>query len=171
MTTLLVRVDDRLIHGQIVETWIPYLNINQIVVADDEIFHDPFKRKIMRMSAPPRVKVQIKTVADAVDYLKSDFLHPTSAFRTIMLISSIEAARQAVKLGLPFNRLNLGNIHFQSGKIQISASISINRQEVSLLEDIRQRGISIFVQPVPRIPPQDIFPLINKKFSTLESTC
>ena len=52
MTTLLVRVDDRLIHGQIVETWIPYLSINQIIVADDEVFHNPFKKKIMRMSLP-----------------------------------------------------------------------------------------------------------------------
>jgi len=164
MTTLLVRVDDRLIHGQIVETWVPYLNINQIIVADDEVFHDPFKRKIMGMSAPPMAKVLIKTVADAVNYLKNDFLHPTASLRTIMLLSSIEAAGQAAKLGLPFNRLNLGNVHYQPGKTQISASISLNRQEVSLLEDINQRGISIFVQPVPRIPPQDIFPLINKKF-------
>ncbi|HDJ27968.1 MAG TPA: PTS mannose/fructose/sorbose transporter subunit IIB, partial [Proteobacteria bacterium] len=144
--------------------WIPYLNINQIIVADNEVFHDPFKKKIMRMSAPPMAKVLIKTVADAVNYLKNDFLHPISAFRTIMLVSSIEAADQAVKLGLPFNRLNLGNLHYQNGKTQISASISINRQEVSLLDDISQRGISIFVQPVPRIPPEDIFPLINKKF-------
>lgn len=164
MTTLLVRVDDRLIHGQIVEAWIPYLNINQIIVADDEVFHDPFKKKIMGMSAPPMVKVLIKTVADAVNYLKNDFLHPISAFRTMMLVSSIEDTDQAVKLGLPFNRLNLGNIHYQSGKTQISASISLNRPEVSLLDDISQRGISIFVQPVPRIPPQDIFPLIRKKF-------
>ncbi len=164
MTTLLVRIDDRLIHGQIVATWIPHLNINQIVVADDEVFHDQFKKKILGMSAPPKVKVLIKTVADTVDYLKNDFLHPISAFRTMMLFSSIQAADQAVKLGLPFNHLNLGNIHYQSGKTQISASISVNRQEVSLLEDISQRGISIFVQPVPRIPPQDIFPLISKKF-------
>lgn len=164
MTTLLVRVDDRLIHGQIVETWIPYLNINQIVVADDEVFQDPFKKKIITMSTPPQVEVLIKTVADAVDYLKSDFLHPKEAFRTMMLLSSIQAADQVAKLGLPFNRLNLGNVHYQSGKIQISASISLDRQDVFLLEDIRQRGISIFVQPVPRVAPQDIFPLISKKF-------
>ena len=164
MTTLLVRVDDRLIHGQIVETWVPYLNINQIVIADDEVFHDPFKKKIISMSAPPKVKVLIQTVPEAVDYLKNDFLHPTTSFRTMMLLSSIEAAEQAAKLGLPCNRLNLGNIHYQNGKIQISASISLDRHEVSLLEDISQRGISVFVQPVPRIPPQDIFPLINKKF-------
>jgi len=165
MTTLLVRVDDRLIHGQIVETWIPYLNINQIVVADDEIFHDSFKKKIMGMSAPPMAKVIIKTVADAVAYLKNDFLHPAASFRTMMLLSSIEAADQAAKLELPFNRLNLGNVHYQNGKIQVSASISLNRHEVSLLEDINRRGISVFVQPVPRIPPEDIFPLINKKFT------
>lgn len=170
MTTLLVRVDDRLIHGQIVETWVPYLNINRIIVADDEVFHDPFKKKIMGMSAPPSTTVLIKTVADAVDYLKDDFLQPSSIFRTMMLLSSIDAADKAVKLGLPFNRLNLGNVHYQTGKTQISASISLNRQEVSLLEDICMRGISIFVQPVPRVPPQDIFPLINKKFIASPST-
>lgn len=164
MTTLLVRVDDRLIHGQIVETWVPHLNINQIIVADDEVFHNPFKKKIMGMCAPPRVNVLIKTVPDAVNYLKNDFLHPAASYRTMVLLASIEAAEQAIKLGLPFNRLNLGNLHYESGKTQISASISLNRQEIALLEDINQRGISVFVQPVPRIPPQDIFPLINKKF-------
>ena len=172
MSTLLVRVDDRLIHGQIVETWVPYLNINQIVVANDEVHNDIFKKKIMGMSAPPQVQVLIKTVADAVGYLKDDFLHPKTTYRSMMLLSSIEAADRAAQLGLPFNRLNLGNIHYQSGKTQISASISLDRREVSILEDMNRRGISVFVQPVPRIPPQDVFPLINKKFAlsqTLEN--
>ncbi|RLB66205.1 MAG: hypothetical protein DRH04_09730 [Deltaproteobacteria bacterium] len=165
MSTLLVRVDDRLIHGQIVETWVPYLNINQIIVADDEVCNNPFKRKIMAMSAPPQVQVIIKTIDDAVRYVKDDFAQPGASPRSMMLLASIEAADRAIKLGLPCNRLNLGNVHYQNGKTQISASISLNRQEVSLLEEMNRQGISIFVQPVPRIPPQDIFPLINKKFA------
>ncbi|MBN2332006.1 MAG: PTS sugar transporter subunit IIB [Deltaproteobacteria bacterium] len=162
MTTLLVRVDDRLIHGQVVETWVPYLKAVQIIVADDDVSRDPFKKRIMEMAAPPLVNVIIKTVPDAVSYVKENFFRPT-AVNTIFLLSSIKDALQALDLELPCNRLNLGNIHYESDKTPITNSISLDSSEIALLHKIDQKGVAVFVQPVPRVPPHDFFALLAKK--------
>jgi len=162
MSIKLVRIDDRLIHGQIVEAWIPYLEVTQIVVADDEISHDPWKKRIAEISTPPDIRVIIEPVAEAVKHLCADFLSATSP-ATIILFASIEAVYQAIILGLPVKNLNLGNLHYEHGKTQISDSISLNTHEVELLDKINNLGVNIYIQPVPKVPPQEIFACLNNK--------
>ncbi len=162
MNIKLIRIDDRLIHGQIVEAWIPYLEAELLLVADDEISRDPLKKRIAEISTPPNVKVVIKPVAAAVAYLLAGG-ETSSSPATIVLFASVAAAYRALELGLPIKKLNLGNLHYQHGKTQVSESISLDSREVALLDEMGKKGIEIFIQPVPKQPGQDFFSCLSKK--------
>jgi PTS system mannose-specific IIB component len=162
MSIKLIRIDDRLIHGQIVEAWLPHLEADQIVVADDEISRDPLKKRIAEISTPPNIKVVIRPVAEAVAYLRESQSSPSSP-ATIVLFASVAAVARAIDLGLPVTELNLGNIHYEHGKTQVSDSISLDNREVELLDEIAGRGVKIFIQPVPKLPARDFFACLSKK--------
>ena len=136
MTIVLKRVDDRLIHGQIVAGWVPHTKATRIVIADNEILNKPLQLKIARMAAPPKLRVEIASVRQAVALLTQQRSGP--GLKTIMLFANLESARQALEVGLQFSELNLGNIHNAPGKIQIAGSISLNQQEINCLYDLKQ---------------------------------
>jgi len=66
MNCVLVRVDNRLVHGQIIEAWVPHLKIAQIIVVDDEVASDFFRETVIKMAVPSEMVVKIKSVEDFV---------------------------------------------------------------------------------------------------------
>ena len=66
---ILYRVDDRLVHGQVVEGWVPLLHAEELAVVSDEIAGDEMLRTIMRFATPEGVDLKVMTVAEAVAYL------------------------------------------------------------------------------------------------------
>ena len=69
---VLCRIDDRLIHGQVVTSWVKQTNGNKIFVVDDALTKDMFMQKILSAAAPPGVKVEVLGISDAVDVLKGE---------------------------------------------------------------------------------------------------
>ena len=69
---VLIRIDDRLIHGQVVTQWIKDTNGNRILIVDDKLVNDRMMMRILKAAAPPGVKVEVMTVADAETELKQD---------------------------------------------------------------------------------------------------
>ncbi len=161
MTTVLYRVDDRLIHGQIIASWVPYTRATRIVVADNQIPGNLLQSKILRMSAPPKIRVEILSVRQAVTFMAQQRSGP--GLLTIMLFVGIEAVVQAVEAGLYLTELNLGNIHSAAGKLQIADSISLSRNEIISLRDLQKQDVKITIQPVPTAPARDVFNLLQSK--------
>ena len=69
---VLIRIDDRLIHGQVVTQWIKDTNGNRILIVDDKLVNDRMMMRILKAAEPPGVKVEVMTVADAETELKQD---------------------------------------------------------------------------------------------------
>ena len=161
MSTVLHRVDDRLIHGQIVAAWVPYTRATRIVIADDELPDNPLQSKIVRMAAPPKIRVEILPVHQAVVFMAQQRSGP--GLLTIMLFAGLGAVIEALDAGLCLTELNLGNIHNAPGKIQLTDSISLNREEIGFLRRLREEDIRVYIQPVPTVPAIDIFALLDKK--------
>lgn len=132
---VLVRVDDRLVHGQIIEAWVPYTGANSLLVMNDAISRDTTKMEIMECSVPDTILLNIKDIKGGVDYLKDALvsinkltLHSHgiismlwvkmlySRFRDIdekiiVLFENLKDAIRAYRMGFHFKELNLGNIH------------------------------------------------------------
>ena len=142
-----VRIDDRLIHGQVVEGWVNYLKATCILVADDKVAANALQRSIMEISVPHGLKVFIGAVADISEQVRSATL---SAERMILLFSEPFDALRALKAGLPCPALNIGGMHYVPGSANCSMFSPLMRGDLKALQEIAAMGVKVIdVQTVP----------------------
>lgn len=144
----LVRVDNRLVHGQILESWVPHVNAQCIVVVDDTIAGDVFNETVIRMAVPSEIDLVINKVEDFAHNYK--FGH-TSGKNTIVLFRSIKDACKAFDIGFHFDKLNIGNIHHEEFKVCCSPSVFLCDTEIDdLLKLLENAGVVVELKRVPR---------------------
>jgi len=161
MKPVLFRVDDRLIHGQIIAAWVPFMRATRIIVADDHLPHNEMLSKILRLAVPTNLRVEIISVRQAVALVEQQRSGP--GLVTIMLFASLAAVVQAVADGLSLIELNVGNIRNSTGKLQLVDSVSLDSQDIESLRKLRSHDIRITIQPVPTAPAIDIVDLLQYK--------
>ena len=138
-----IRVDSRLIHGQVIETWLPHLKIQRIVVADDASAVDPLVRAAMALAVPAEIDVLLAPIADVPwKKLASD------APRTIVLLRDIPSALRAYEHGL-IGPLNLGNVHAGPARHAVSRNVYLTDQEKQRLLELTKDGLAVTIQTVP----------------------
>ena len=146
MGIILVRVDSRLIHGQILEAWIPHIGADALIVVDDEVASDLLRRTVMEMAVPSSIDVSFETVQDAVDQYKHNGFQSR---KTMLLFSNLNDAVYAFKNGLDFKSLNLGNMHYCEGKVQVCANICLDTQDLDRIVYLEKEGVFIDSRSVP----------------------
>ena len=109
----LYRVDNRLVHGQIISTWMPHLRLKRFVVINDSIPSSQLRMKMFRMAIPAAVDFQALTVSQAAKWFNET---ESSDVSTIVLFESIDDAVRLFEAGHPFTNLNLGNVHHGPGR-------------------------------------------------------
>jgi mannose/fructose/N-acetylgalactosamine-specific phosphotransferase system component IIB len=133
-----------LIHGQVLEAWLPYLKAERVVVADDEAAANPLMRAAMAMAVPLQIEVVLSPLEDTdFEALESD------PKRTLVLLRDVAAAVKARAHGLPAGPLNVGNVHAGTGRIQITRSIFLNELERGQLRKLGDEGMGVTLQAVP----------------------
>lgn len=155
MPVLLYRIDDRLIHGQVVVGWGRYLKANSILVCSDRVAGDELARTMMEMGAPADVKVEVFRLAEAAAALGNDSLRKRSA---IVLFETPADALRLVELDVAIKKLNVGGMHFRPGKRQIMEGVSVNKADCEALYGLAARGVDIYVQMVPQARPISLIP-------------
>ena len=146
MSLVLTRIDNRLIHGQVLEAWVPFVQANCIVVANDAIASSPLKKMMMQASVPSRMRVEIGTIAESVALLKSSQLQRC---RVLLLFGTTSDAVSAYRGGLAYDQLNLGNLHAAKGKARLSCTLFLNPADLDDLELLDQAGIKITSRCIP----------------------
>jgi PTS system mannose-specific IIB component len=143
----LVRVDSRLIHGQILEAWVPHTGATLLVVLNDEAAASELTRSIMTTCVPPRIQVIVARVRDAAAVEARPDLDGAAA---IVLVATPGDALAVHETGLRFSRLNLGNLHFAPGKRQVSTCVSLGEEDRQALLALEALGVTVEAQAVPR---------------------
>lgn len=146
MGIVLTRIDNRLIHGQVLETWLPHVHADCIVVANDDVATAPLKRLMMESSVPSRIRVEIGTVEDIRALFASSDL---DSCRILLLFGSTADALRAYRAGLVFEQLNLGNLHAGEGKTRLSCTIFLDPTDLQDLEQLEQAGVQITARCIP----------------------
>lgn len=146
MSLVLTRIDNRLIHGQVLETWLPYVHANCLVVANDEISSSPLKRMMMEASVPSRIRVEIGSIVEITELFESGELDD---LRVLLLFANTADSLLALRRGLRFERLNLGNLHAGVGKTQFSCTVFLDPEDVANLEQLEGAGIDISARCIP----------------------
>ena len=143
-----IRVDSRLIHGQVIETWLPHLKIQRIVVADDAAAGDPLVRAAMALAVPADVDVLLAPV-DKIPFMKIASDSP----RTLVLLRDVETALRAYERGL-VGPLNLGNVHAGPQRQPVSRTVYLTEAEKQQLQALSKDGLAVTIQTVPNEPAQ-----------------
>jgi mannose/fructose/N-acetylgalactosamine-specific phosphotransferase system component IIB len=139
-----VRIDSRLIHGQVVEAWLPMLKVDRVVVADDEASESPLMRAAMGLAVPPGIEVSISRLED-VPFVQLE----RDNVRTLLLLRDLPALMRARSRGLTLRHLNLGNIHHGPGRRPVSASVYLTADELEQLRELDASGVELEVRGVP----------------------
>ncbi len=164
--TLWVRVDDRLLHGQVTVAWRQHLLADEIWIVDDLVRADPFLSNVLCMAAPADVTVRVYSVQEAISawaaHIGLPILHSSnpSAFQLSTLPSSIsppclllvktpQVALALARGGLLFPHLNVGNIAPGPGSRRVFKTISLAPEHIAALDALAQRGVSITFQLTP----------------------
>jgi mannose/fructose/N-acetylgalactosamine-specific phosphotransferase system component IIB len=147
MKVLLVRVDDRFIHGQILESWIPHLNAQGVIVVNDGLAGDQIQKTIMSMAIPERIKLRILSLDEAQRLADDcDF----NDKRTLVIVSTIKDAHRLFSCGFPYSKLNIGNNKSTSDSRQVSYSVWVDHEDLLLVRELMEKGVEVTLQSVPR---------------------
>ncbi len=140
-----VRIDNRLIHGQVIETWIPFTNAKRLVVANDELAKDVLQQEIVSLAVPTSVETSFVSVDDAVAELDEEDEYAD----TLVLFATCRDARKAYDNGLEFTFLNIGNLHYSPGKRQLCAHIALSSDDEKCLSFFSKHGVELDFRCIP----------------------
>jgi mannose/fructose/N-acetylgalactosamine-specific phosphotransferase system component IIB len=160
MNIKVFRIDDRLIHGQIVTSWISDAEAEKIIVVDDLAAKDEFQQSLLRMATPSSIKLCIYSIEDFVEKLKND-----NSSENVLLI--VRGPAQALKLlegGLDVDTINVGNISMKKGKKKVLPFLWLDDSEVNSLKEIANKNVKLDVRSIPNNRSQDAIDLINKYY-------
>ena len=142
----MVRVDYRMVHGQIVAKWIKFRPVDRLILADDSLVDDPFMGDIYRMAVPDREVdiVKLGDVQTAIDR-KND---------TVLLIfKDVASAYTVYKNGLQLPELNVGAVQNSAQRKAVVQGVALTVEEYEKLSETKAEGVNVFLQPIPENDP------------------
>jgi PTS system mannose-specific IIB component len=140
------RIDNRLVHGQVIEGWLPYLAARALVVANDDLALDRVRQDIMSLAIPASIAVRFVPVS-GVKPLHDEFA--ALAAPALFLFAALPDAVRAVEQGVPIKVLNIGNMHYAKGKKHICTHVAVNEDDLANLDQLRHRGVLLDFRCVP----------------------
>lgn len=157
MGVKLVRIDDRLIHGQVATTWIKNYEIEQVLIINDKAANDPIQKSVVGLAAPPGVKVMIFGVEQFINILKKSEIKKS----TMLLFTTSTDVLKIVESGLvDIKEVNAGGMRFNDTRKRLTKAISVTPEEEQAFVRMMDKGIKINVQMVPKDTSVDFKTLI-----------
>lgn len=153
----LVRVDHRLLHGQVVFSWTKAIGTDCILIANDTVAKDELRMSALRMSKPDGMKLVIKSLEDSAKALNSGV---TDKYKLMIITESIQDVYTLCQKVKEIQYINLGGAKQQEGRHQISKAMFVSEEDCLLLKELNQQGIKAEVQMVPDDGPIDVMKLI-----------
>ena len=144
----LTRVDDRLIHGQVMTKWSKGLGINAIFIVDNDVAKDDFMKQIY-ISSGSRSGLSIKVLSttEVSNYWKDKQFED---FKALLLFKSIHSVNDAFDLGLPINSLNIGGVSKKKNTQMVISSVNLSESEIDCLNRLSDKsGVDVFFQMIP----------------------
>lgn len=141
-----IRIDDRLIHGQVAARWSTGLGASRIMVANDEVAADEMQKGILRMVAPPGIATSIISKEKAAtNILAGKYANQ----KVLLVLKSPKDALDLMDRGLEIKEINVGNMAKRDNTVQIKKSLSITKEELENFEELMNRGVRLTARMVP----------------------
>lgn len=162
MTITAVRIDGRLIHGQVANLWTPKLNINRIMVIDNEVAENDIEKQGLKLATPNGVKLSVLPVERAAKNLLED-RYKTQ--RVLIITRKPQALLELVKYGVELDKINVGNMSQNEHTKSITKSISVEAEDVEVFKKLENLGINLTHQMVPNSNEEKFMTLLKNKIN------
>ncbi len=146
MPIVLVRVDCRLVHGQVLETWVPHTGANCLLVASDELEANPLLKSVMEIAVPPSIHVLFRAVGDVATAVAGIDQRNE---RAILLCARLADAVRIYRSGVRFPALNIGNLHYGEGKVEVTPSVYFAPEDFEAVDSLSRLGVAVTVRSTP----------------------
>ena len=150
MSLKLVRLDDRLIHGQVVVGWGNAVAADRILLIDDDVAANDWERELYAMGVPPEIEVEFASVDECADALERS---ASSKQRTIVLVGDVDTLMRVSQTSDVVKRVNIGGIHEGDGRIKRLAYVFLTEDEAQALRTLEDNGIEVTARDVPSTRP------------------
>ncbi|MBC1521941.1 PTS sugar transporter subunit IIB [Listeria aquatica] len=142
-----LRVDHRLLHGQVAVSWFGALDVNTILVANDSVAGDDFRKSAIRLAKPDDAKLVMKSIADSIEAINSGV---TDKYKMLIVVESVDDAYKLIEgVNGQISLLNLGGTKQREGTKNFSKAVNLTSEEVAKLMELKQKQIDVFIQQVP----------------------
>lgn len=150
MPLVLVRIDDRLIHGQVVLGWCRTLKPDRIVVANDRLAANERERRMYAASVPPHIKASFLTLEEtALELLNNLFKNEA----VLILVESVRDVCEMIQKGVRIERINVGGLNYRPAAEPLLPYVFLTEEDRRLLRELVKSGVTLFAQDLPSNPP------------------
>lgn len=142
-----LRVDHRLLHGQVAVSWFNKLDVNTILVANDSVAGDDFRKSAIRLAKPEQAKLVMKSIKDSIQAINSG---STDKYKLLVVVESVDDAKKLIEgTGTTIKSLNIGGTKQREGTQNYSKAVNLTENEYNELKTLSCDGIEVFIQQVP----------------------
>lgn len=153
---LLTRIDNRLIHGQVGVTWVNHLGANLILVANDAVSKDEVQQNLMDMVLPDTIQSRYFSIEKTINVI-----HKAADRQKIFLVvKDVHDVLALKEGGVPIDHVNVGNMHYEEGKKQISSTVSVDAKDIEAFKKLDKLGVNLDLRRVPNESGQNIMNLL-----------
>jgi mannose/fructose/sorbose-specific phosphotransferase system IIB component len=157
MLDLFLRIDDRLVHGQVVTAWSMVTGAKLIMAVNDAAAKSEVQKTLLKMAIPGSVKGMVLTVAEAAQVLTG-----SGTDRVIVTVKGPADVLRLMDAGVKLESVNVGNMMFAPGKRQITKSVSVDDADVAAFRQIAARGVKLEAKWLPDSSAVDLIKLLGQ---------
>lgn len=161
-----VRVDTRLLHGQVSTAWTKAVSPDRIIVVSDGVSHDELRKTMIVQAAPPGVKVHVVPMSKMIEVAHDPRFGATKAF---LLFETPQEVLEAIEGGVDIKKVNLGSMAHTVGKVVVTNAIAMGESDIECLEALEAKGVEFDVRKVPADAPENFSAMMKKAKTELAS--
>jgi mannose/fructose/N-acetylgalactosamine-specific phosphotransferase system component IIB len=158
MNVQLFRIDDRLIHGQVVLGWAKFLSSKYLILCDNEVAENDWEGELYLSCVPAELTAKILNIDDTIHLLKNGTIEPE---KTIVLVKSPEVLLNIINDGYSPENVNIGGLHFGETRKKYLPYLFLSDKEISELQSCIKKGVNIYCQDVPNAKIYQLTELLN----------
>ncbi len=160
----LVRIDSRLLHGQVATAWTKAVQPTRIIVVSDAVSKDELRKKLIEQAAPPGVKANVIPIAKMIEVAKDPRFGNTKA---LLLFENPQDVVRAIEGGVDIKEVNVGSMAHSVGKVLVNKVLSMDAKDVEAFETMKKAGVKFDVRKVPNDNKDNMDALLQKAKSEL----
>ena len=141
-----IRIDERLIHGQVAAVWTNTLGATRIMIVDDEVVKNDMEKTLLKMACPAHIKLSVLSTETAIQNISSLKYQEDKVF---MVVKSPAVLSKLFKNGIKFDAINVGNLSKKGDAVQVKKTVFVSTSDYEDYKYLNGNGVKITSRMIP----------------------